>query len=138
MVEKAHTAGGLPDFYEQFINLGRKVADWFAPKSEGSVTKDFYQIVMELPGVEADHIEISARNNTLTVHGEKKSEHEESGRTFFFSEREYGSFQRTFRLPPDADEDSVEAEFENGILTLKVPKPGAAEPEETKIEINVK
>lgn len=51
MVEKAHTAGWLPDLYEPFRNLGRKVASWFAPKSEASVTEDTYQVVMELRGL---------------------------------------------------------------------------------------
>ncbi|MEM8689538.1 MAG: Hsp20/alpha crystallin family protein [Pseudomonadota bacterium] len=137
MVEKAHTAGWLPDLYEPFRNLGRKVANWFAPKSEASVTTDFYQVVMELPGVEADHIEITARGSDLTVRGEKKFEHEESGKTYFFSEREYGAFQRTFRLPPDADHDAIQADFSNGVLTIKLPKQSAAKDDDRQIKINV-
>ena len=137
MVEKAHTAGWLPDLYEPFRNLGRKVANWFAPKSEASVTTDFYQVVMELPGVEADNIQITARGSDLTVRGEKKFEHEESGKTYFFSEREYGSFQRTFRLPPDADHDAIEADFNNGVLTIKLPKQTAAKDADKQIKIKV-
>ncbi len=137
MVEKAHTAGWLPDLYEPFKNLGRKVANWFAPKSEASVTNEDYQVVMELPGVEADNIEITARGSDLTVRGEKKFEHEESGKTYFFSEREYGAFQRTFRLPPDADHDAIQADFSNGILTIKLPKQSAAKDADRQIKINV-
>ncbi len=138
MVEKAHTAGWLPDFYEPLRNLGRKVANWFAPKSEASASEVHYEIVMELPGVDPDNIEISAQEGNLTVRGEKNFEHEESGKTYFFSEREYGSFQRTFRLPPDANQDAIEADFKNGVLTVSVPKVKAAQPEETKIKIKVK
>ena len=137
MVEKAHTAGWLPDLYEPFRNLGRKVANWFAPKSEASVTTEYYQVVMELPGVEADNIEITARGSDLTVRGEKKFEHEESGKTYFFSEREYGAFQRTFRLPPDADHDAIQADFSNGVLTIKLPKQSAAKDTDRQIKINV-
>ncbi|MEM1199011.1 MAG: Hsp20/alpha crystallin family protein, partial [Pseudomonadota bacterium] len=133
MVEKAHTAGWLPDLYEPFRNLGRKVANWFAPKSEASVTTEYYQVVMELPGVEADNIEITARGSDLTVRGEKKFEHEESGKTYFFSEREYGAFQRTFRLPPDADHDAIQADFSNGVLTIKLPKQNAAKDADRQI-----
>ncbi|MEM8644912.1 MAG: Hsp20/alpha crystallin family protein [Pseudomonadota bacterium] len=137
MVEKAHTAGWLPDLYEPFRNLGRKVANWFAPKSEASVTTEYYQVVMELPGVEADNIEITARGSDLTVRGEKKFEHEESGKTYFFSEREYGAFQRTFRLHPDADHDAIQADFSNGVLTIKLPKQNAAKDADRQIKINV-
>lgn len=137
MVEKAHTAGWLPDLYEPFRSFGRKVANWFAPKSEASVSADTYQVVMELPGVEADNVQITARGNDLTIRGEKKFEHEESGKTYFFSEREYGAFQRTFRLPPDADPDAIEADFTNGILTVKMPKKNAAKGADRSIKINV-
>ena len=130
MVQQTHTAGWLPDFYEPLRNLGRKVADWFAPKSEASASKEHYQIVMELPGVSAENVEISAHDNALTVRGEKHSEHKESGRTYFFSEREYGAFQRTFRLPPDANQEAIEADFKDGVLTVLVEKVKAEEPSE--------
>ena len=137
MVEKAHTAGWLPDLYEPFRNLGRRVANWFAPKSEASVSADTYQVVMELPGVEAENVQITARGNDLTIKGEKKFEHEESGKTYFFSEREYGAFQRTFRLPPDADHEAIEADFSNGILTVTMPKQSASKDTDKNIKINV-
>ncbi len=63
MVEKTHTAGWLPDLYEPLRNIGRKVANWFAPKSEASASQDSYRIVMELPGVEVDDVQ----NGILTV-----------------------------------------------------------------------
>lgn len=138
MVEKAHTAGWLPDFYEPLRNIGMKVADWFAPKSEASASPESYRIVLELPGVSAENVEITARENALTIKGEKKSEHEESGETYFFSERDYGAFQRTFRLPPDADQNGISADFENGVLTVSVPKIKKAPDKETGIKINVK
>ena len=137
MVEQTHTAGWFPDFYEPLRNFGRKVANWFAPKSEASAAGEFYEIVMELPGVSADDIEISAQDNALTVRGEKRFEHEEKGRTYFFSEREYGAFQRTFRLPPDADQNAIGADFKDGVLSVKVQKVKAAKPKEKIVKINV-
>ena len=138
MVEKAHTAGWLPDFYEPLRNIGQKVANWFAPKSEASASQESYRIVLELPGVTPDNIQVTAQDNALTIKGEKKSHHEESGETYFFSEREFGAFQRTFRLPPDADADGISADFENGVLTVAVPKIRKAPAKETGIKINVK
>lgn len=135
MVEKSHTAGWLPNLYEPFRQLGEKVADWFAPKSEASATTEFYHIDIELPGVKADDIDLSIQDNGLTVRGEKHFERKESGQSYFFSEREYGAFQRTFRLPSDARQDRIEADFDNGVLTIKVPKQTPEVPAERKITI---
>ena len=122
MVEKYHTAGWLPDLYEPLRNIGQRVADWFAPRSDAAALEDYYEINVELPGVKTEDVDVSIEDNSLVVRGEKRYEHEETGRTYFFSEREYGSFQRTFRLPPDADSDKIDAEFNDGILRLKIAK----------------
>lgn len=135
MVEKMHTAGWLPHLYEPLRQIGEKIADWFAPKSEASASKEHYHIDVELPGVSAEDIDITLQNGNLTVRGEKHFQREKTGRSYFFSEREYGAFQRTFRLPPDADESGVEADFTNGVLAVSIPKRGAEEPKERKIKI---
>ena len=135
MVEKSHTAGWLPNIYDPLRSFGQRVADWFAPRTDASAMQDSYEINVELPGVKADDVDVAIDGNTLTVRGEKRSEKQESGRTFFFSEREYGSFQRTFRLPPDADVDKVEASYAAGLLRLKIAKVKSAKPEERKIAI---
>lgn len=137
MVEKSHTAGWLPNLYEPLKNIGEKIADWFAPRSEASADDNFYQINVELPGVKADDIELSVHENNLTVRGEKLFSREESGKTFFFSEREYGSFERTFKLPPDANENAVEADFKDGVLTIHIGKHGLKKDAKRKIEISV-
>ena len=120
MVEKSHTAGWLPHLYEPLKNIGEKIADWFAPRSEASASENRYEIDVELPGVKPEDIDVAVRDDNLTVRGEKRFAREESGRTFFFSEREYGAFQRTFRLPPDADADAVDASFKDGVLSISI------------------
>ncbi len=122
MVEKTHTAGWLPTMSEPFHNLRSRIADWFAPASEASAAEDSYDIALELPGVDTDDIDISVDGNALTVKGEKRSQRTSEGRTWYFSEREYGAFQRTFRLPPDADAGAIAAGHENGVLHLSIPK----------------
>ncbi|MDJ0969856.1 MAG: Hsp20/alpha crystallin family protein, partial [Kiloniellales bacterium] len=57
------------------------------------------------------------------------------GRTYFFSEREYGAFQRSFRLPPDADGEKVDAEFRDGVLCLRIAKRSASQAAGRKIEV---
>ena len=135
VVEKSHTAGSWPDIYAPLRGIGQKVADWFAPRSEASAMEDCYEIKVELPGVKADEVDVSIHDNSLTVRGEKKFEREEKGRDFFFSEREYGTFQRTFRLPPDASSDNIDASFNDGVLSLKIAKQAPSEPAARKINI---
>ena len=135
MVEKSHTAGWWPSFYEPFRQMGERVADWFAPRSEASVLSDYYEINIELPGVKLEDIDISMKDNSLEVRGEKRSESEEKGRNYYFSEREYGAFQRTFRLPPDADDDKIDAQFSDGVLQLRIAKKGPAKAAQKKIQI---
>lgn len=108
--------------YEPIKKVGQKVAEWFAPRSDAAVSADRYEIAMELPGVELADIDIALQDGMLIVTGEKRFEHEEVGKSYFFSEREYGAFQRAFRVPPDADADAIDAEFKNGVLMIQLPK----------------
>jgi HSP20 family protein len=65
----------------------------------------------------------------VLLKGEKQTEREEKGETWFFSERAYGSFSRSFRLPPDADAEAVSAELKDGLLTISVRKKAQGAPE---------
>jgi len=115
--------------------MGRQVADWFAPASEASVDEGSYRVVVELPGVEDKDIEVNVHDGVLTVKGEKKSTREEKGETWYFSERQYGAFARSFRLPPDADAGRVNADLRDGVLTITVAKKAPTTPEATRIEV---
>lgn len=135
MVEKTHSAGLWPTLADPFRAFGARVADWVAPASEASTNGNDYTITVELPGVEEKDVTLSAHDGMVTLKGEKKTEREEKGETWFFSERQYGSFSRTFRLPPDADEDKVAAELKNGVLTVRVPKRTSEPPADRKVKI---
>jgi HSP20 family protein len=127
MVEKSHTTGLWPSLYDPFRTFGAKLAEWVAPLSEASANDQDYHITLELPGVDEKDISLSAHDGTVLVKGEKKTEREEKGETWFFSERQYGAFSRSFRLPPDADESKVAADLKNGVLTITVPKKKTAD-----------
>ncbi|MCO8144201.1 Hsp20/alpha crystallin family protein [Rhodovulum tesquicola] len=127
MVEKSHSAGFWPSLYEPFRGLGARMADWFAPASEASVGEDGYSIRMELPGVEEKDVKVSLADGVVTVRGEKQSSREEKGETWYFSEREYGAFSRSFRLPPDADAGAVKADLKDGVLTVSIGKKASDE-----------
>ena len=90
---------------------------------------------LELPGLKPENVEVTAENGVLTVRGEKKSGRKEGEENrYHVVERSYGSFMRTFQLPQGIDEEQINAEFENGILMLHIPK--AALPQPRKIQIN--
>ena len=135
MVERSHTAGWWPSVYEPIKRASDKIADWFAPRSDALMADANYQINLELPGVAADDIDISVQDGTILVHGEKRTDNEEQGENYFFSEREYGAFQRSFRLPADAKPNDIVADFRNGVLTITIPKIAAQTPDSRKIEI---
>ncbi|WP_127115106.1 Hsp20/alpha crystallin family protein [Shimia sediminis] len=122
MVEKSHAAGLWPSLYEPFRHMGSRLADWLSPASEASADSGTYRIAMELPGVSEDDVELTVEGGVVAVKGEKKVEREEQGDTWFFSERQYGAFSRSFRLPADADEGSVRADLKDGVLTITVSK----------------
>jgi len=132
MVEKSHTSGFWPSLYEPFRSMGTRLAEWVAPASEASTNGDGYRIAMELPGVEEKDIEVSVDDGVVTVKGEKTASREEKGETWYFSERQYGSFARSFRLPPDADEAAVTADLKDGVLTVTVARKVAETPAKAK------
>ena len=109
----------LPMFDEQRIE--RMV---WSPAVEATELPTEYQITAELPGISPEDVEIAMSDGMLTLKGSKLEEKKENDkdRTFHLWERSYGAFERTFRFPLDVKEDKVTAEFNNGILTIKVPK----------------
>jgi HSP20 family protein len=79
MVERSHTAGWLPQIYEPLRKLRDRVADWFAPKTDGAIAEDGYEISPALPGVPTDNVEILVRNGTLTIQQEKQFDRRSRG-----------------------------------------------------------
>jgi HSP20 family protein len=97
-----------------------------------------FELTAELPGLDQKDVEVKVVNGALVMSGEKKVEREEKGEGRFFSERRYGSFKRSFRLPENVDPDKIAARFEKGVLTVTLPKGAQAKPEEKKIDIATK
>ena len=122
MVEKSEHGGLWPSLYDPFRAFAGRVADWLSPATEASGNQEAYLIAMELPGVSEDDIELTIEDGVVTVRGEKKTETERQGDTWFFSERQYGAFRRSFRLPEDADPAKVDAHMKDGVLNISVPR----------------
>jgi HSP20 family protein len=114
---------------------GTRVADFFSPEADAAAAVDYYEITIDLPGVNLDEIDVSVHDQALTVKGEKKGERESKGKSYFFSERVYGAFQRSFRLPADADTAKISSEFKDGVLTIKVAKLSGTTETTRRIEV---
>jgi HSP20 family protein len=97
------------------------LADW-TPSVDISETDTAYLIKAEIPEVKKDDVKVSIQEGMLTIQGERKQEKEEKGKKFHRIERSYGSFVRSFRVPDDADESGVKAEFKDGMLNVTLPK----------------
>lgn len=96
-----------------------------------------YIVTTALPGVQAENVNVKLHNDLLTIEGEIP-QHEVENAHSLMQERVYGRFSRTLRLPQPVNRDAVEANFENGILTLTLPKSEEAQPRQIEVKTNGK
>lgn len=94
-----------------------------------------YVITAEMPGVPASNVDVRLSNERLSIKGEKMAKTENDRKGVHISERRYGSFQRTFRIPEGVDRSKIEANFANGVLTVTLPKTAEALKNERTIEV---
>lgn len=97
-------------------------------------TKDEVVVKAALPGVKPEEVEVTITGNTLTISGESNEESEVKEKDYIRKERRFGSFTRSVTLPNGLKADKAEAAFENGVLTLKVPKSEEVKPKSIKIK----
>ncbi len=103
-----------------------------------SETDKALELTAELPGIEEKDVELLLSDGVLTLKGEKQAEKEEKEKDYYLSERRYGAFSRSLRLPETVDPDKIEATFDRGVLRIVVPKRAEAEAKKKKIAITVK
>ncbi len=125
-------------FRESYGPEGREEAlttSTFAPAVD--VYEDEHNVLLkiEVPGIDEKDIDIRIENNTLTVHGERKFEKEEKEENFRRVERSYGSFTRSFTLPNTVDHENVTADYDKGVLKIKLAKKAEAKPKQIKISV---
>lgn len=115
---------GLPELFEQG-NL---------PRTNVAETEDAYLVQLELPGVTEEAIDVKVHEGQLHVRAERKDETQSEGRTWHRVEQRYGTFARTIALPKNARGDAIEAVYQQGVLSLTIPKVPEAKP----VQIQVK
>jgi HSP20 family protein len=105
-----------------------------SPRVEVTETESDLRVIAELPGVKEQDIEVALDDGVLTLRAEKKVERKDERENTHFTERSYGVFQRSLQLPFQVNPDEVNAAFDNGVLTIAVPKPKERE-QRRKIEV---
>jgi HSP20 family protein len=95
--------------------------------------KDRFTVVVELPGLKKEEIEISLHDDTLTIAGERKRE--EASEQEFLTERLYGKFQRSLTLPTVVDAEKVKASYKDGLLQVELPKAEEAKPKQIEVAL---
>jgi HSP20 family protein len=123
------------DTYGQGSTDEKLTASSFVPPVD--IYEDEHNITLkiEVPGIEQKDIDVRLENNTLTVRGERKFEKEEKEENFHRVERRYGSFYRAFTLPSTVDADSVQADYDSGVLKITLAKKAEAKPKQIKVNV---
>ena len=115
-----------------------------APQEGGRLAVDVYEtedsvvVKSAIPGVDPSDIDISIQNDTLTIKGETKAEEKIERKDYLYQEHRYGTFRRSVVLPSGLDTEKTAASFDNGILTLTIPKTKEAKPRQIKVKAKAK
>jgi len=117
---------GMPSLWGTDSELGR---------ADLSETDESYELQLDLPGMKKDDIHVELTDGLLTVSGERSDEREDERKGYYFSERSYGSVRRSFRVPNSVKLEDVKAQFNDGVLTLTMPKTEEAQKNARKIEV---
>jgi HSP20 family protein len=112
---------------------GRATTTAWAPALDISERKDAYLVTVELPGVEADDLQVTLEDGLLTIQGERYFAHDSSEQQFHRVERRYGAFRRSITLPAQVMAEGIEASADNGVLQILVPKTEEATPRRIQV-----
>jgi len=110
-----------------------KAVDW-NPSMEVEESENAFFLNVEVPGMKKKDIDISIKENVITISGEKKAKEHKKESAYYLNEVSYGKFSRSFKLPGNVDIDKIKGSWNEGVLTVEVPKTEIAKPR--KIEIN--
>jgi len=106
----------------------------FKPTCDISETDDHYLVSFDMPGVKKDDIKIEVQDNRLLISGERQRERKDENESTLRFERSYGKFERAFELPATINADKIEAQYENGVLNVALPKAESAKPRSIQIQ----
>ena len=130
-------------FRRSFSLLSRRRWPWtrMSELEEISPSVDIFEkgndlvVKAELPGMRKEDIEVSVTDHTMRISGEKKREEKIEKKDYYWEERSYGSFTRSFQLPSEVQTDKAEAKFKDGVLEIRIPKTEEAKKKEKKVNV---
>lgn len=120
-------------FSQKEGNGGMRMELW-APDTDVSETDNEYTILVDLPGITKKDIEVSYRDNRLTISGKREYEDEQEKKDYLRRERYQGSFTRSLTLPSEVKEEDIKAKFKEGVLKVTVPKAEVQKPKTVPID----
>jgi HSP20 family protein len=121
-------------FFENYgLGLGRDTV--WNPSVDILETEDGYELKAEVPGLKKEDIQVSLEDGLLTIRGEKKQENETGKKNYHSVERVFGKFERSFRLPENVKGDAIHAKYDNGVLSIEIPKSEAAKPKQIEVSV---
>lgn len=115
---------------DEFMTTGTFIPPVDIYEDEQNIT-----LKLEVPGINENDIDVRVQDSTLVVRGERKFENEEKEENFHRIERSYGSFQRSFTLPQTVDTNNVTAEYNSGVLKIRLAKRAEAKPKQVKVNV---
>jgi HSP20 family protein len=115
-------------------NGGGAARRWL-PAMDLVETDEHFVLKADLPGIPESDVNIEVEGNVLTISGERKTEHEDKHEGYYRIERATGAFRRMLTLPEGVDADAVTANFDNGVLEVRIPKPAEAKPRRVQIGV---
>ena len=126
----------VSDFFPRSLTRVRDFDFGWSPKVDVTESEMAYEFHAELPGIKKKEIEVSYKDDVLTIRGEKKHEEkkEDKKNDYYYRESRYGEFERSFRFTHPIDEHAISAKYKNGVLTITVPKAKIPEPQKVEIK----
>ena len=121
--------------WSQFPFSSQRSVSLSAPAADISETDKHVTIKLDLPGHQAEDIQVGVKDGVLTVRSERQLEQEEEGKTFHRRELRYGAHTRSFTLSEDVNGDGISARYHNGVLTLTLPKQEKSEPKQIEVQV---
>jgi HSP20 family protein len=114
--------------FDSFFGQSERGARRWVPPMDLVEADNHFVLKADLPGLSDDDVAIEVQDGTLKISGERKEEHEQTERGWYRVERSFGSFSRSLTLPDGVDPDGISAEFHNGVLEVRIPKPEERKP----------
>lgn len=120
------------DYYGENADLFNSA---WVPQVDLSETENEYVLQADLPGLRREDVELVCVDNTVNLKGERRHEVKEEASGYHRTERRYGAFQRSFEIPGGFEPDKVTAAFEDGVLTVHLPKKEESKPKQIKVDV---